>query len=1517
MPNFLPPVVAELRANGSQAIAEMGRVGAAARAMADNAIAQARREVVASQEAAGAARAAASERTAAAEAAMRAQTAAAARTAEARKVAAAQEIETIRRLNTAVAEGSMTVKEAAAAQAAAVERSAAQITAAEREEAAAAKQAAAAQVEASAAIRAARDASTRSDMAAMAVSDSLSAKRAANARAFVQASNTVSAAALGAAAIIGVASVEEAAHFEKATTLLVTAGGESKAQLGSVREGILSIARDTGTSTEQLADGMYIMEKASYRGADGLKVLRAAAEGAAAENVDLATMSQAVTDVLLDYGLGADKAVSVTNQMVTASGLAKTTMQDFASSMAAIIPTGSVAKLSFAQLGGALATMTQHGQTAQQSSQNLANLLTQLARPSQVASKAMQQMGVDVTDLSMHLGDENGGRGLMGSLQLIDQHIRSNMGKDGEIVTSVMKKSASATADLQTMIKQMPPDLAELSKGFLDGSVSQIQYQKGFKSMGGTADALGNQFLSLAKSSLGVNDLIKSGQPAMQTYIGAWNRAAGGITGARTALMLLMNNSAEFKHNIEMITEAGNQNGQHVETWAETEKTFAVQLGQTKESARALAIEMGTRLLPVAKDMLGGFRDLINGSKEVNPAMVAAAAAIGGALLVSVVNLGIKMTRTAISVVQDVASMTRSAVSMGQKFAAGFANAALAAEDGAGKIGKLGGAFRSALPAIGGAAAVLGAVGAAIAVNNAMSHTAVVDTEQMTKALADFADAGNKAGVVELDRQFQDWSNTMTRASSNVSTVNDAIKAVTHQDFGTWLNNQFDGVNAALGMAKTDVGQFQDRLKAVGDQLGAMAKGGATDQASMAFGRLAQAYKDNGKSAQDALDAMPGYAQALKDQAAAAGVTLSQTDLLQFALGKIPDSMAAAMGATQKYTDAAGNAHAVSKEMADGLKQVGIDASGSVTDLDAFRKSLEALGGKQVSAREAQANMNKALRDAKAAVNDMEAGGQKLGTGLNKLHTDFDTTTQAGADLQDKFLSVRQTGLDLANSIDGTGADAQAKIQTALNNTYTNLVNTAHGMGITGNAADALAKQVLGVPTGVDIKTWMDQFAATQLARLKGQADATNGTTVTITTNLVTNRVTRDFVSVGGGPGPHASGGSEAYANGGLVGGYPSGGLLTGPGTGTSDSIIARVSNGEYIIRQASVSKYGVDFLNAINRGVYGTAPGSPSSFPTSHAGVTGGTPGGAAASSQLMARMALGELMDDMNAVTATVEKYKDAAGRTHAVSAQMATDLQNVGLSAKGSITDMSKFTAGLEGLGDGVTTTRQKSAGFQTSMRDVRGYMSDRRKTIADQIKAWEAAHPKVKGAARARIEAGIRSRGMVAGLNSAHTDFDLSTQAGSEMQDKLLAVRQSGLDLANTITGTDSASQKRFQSTLTGTYNSVVNAAQQMGITGAGAIKLARSILGIPPGVSVTSWMSQYAKRQTGSILAAGARADGPTIRITNDMVQKAQTAINNGKTVGTSSGASVIVHATTNASPQQIASEVGWALRNQN
>lgn len=52
------------------------------------------------------------------------------------------------------------------------------------------------------------------------------------------------------------------------------------------------------------------------------------------------------------------------------------------------------------------------------------------------------------------------------------------------------------------------------------------------------------------------------------------------------------------------------------------------------------------------------------------------------------------------------------------------------------------------------------------------------------------------------------------------------------------------------------------------------------------------------------------------------------------------------------------------------------------------------------------------------------------------------------------------------------------------------------------------------------------------------------------------------------------------------------GGLIRGPGTGTSDSININVSDGEFVMRSDAVRRVGVGFLHALNRGVRGFAGG-------------------------------------------------------------------------------------------------------------------------------------------------------------------------------------------------------------------------------------------------------------------------------------------------------------------------------------
>lgn len=66
-----------------------------------------------------------------------------------------------------------------------------------------------------------------------------------------------------------------------------------------------------------------------------------------------------------------------------------------------------------------------------------------------------------------------------------------------------------------------------------------------------------------------------------------------------------------------------------------------------------------------------------------------------------------------------------------------------------------------------------------------------------------------------------------------------------------------------------------------------------------------------------------------------------------------------------------------------------------------------------------------------------------------------------------------------------------------------------------------------------------------------------------------------------------SSASASADTGGGGGSGYAEGGHITGPGTSTSDSIPAWLSNNEFVVKAKSVSKYGVGMLRAINSGQF------------------------------------------------------------------------------------------------------------------------------------------------------------------------------------------------------------------------------------------------------------------------------------------------------------------------------------------
>jgi hypothetical protein len=441
--------------------------------------------------------------------------------------------------------------------------------------------------------------------------------------------------ALGVAAAAGTMAAKTtmmAANFQSQTLRLVTSAGETHANLALVSNGILNLAGQVGDTTTELNAAMYTIESGGRHGAEGLQVLQAAAEGAKAEQSDLATVADAVTSVLQDYGLKGKDAAGVTSQLVAAVGAGKTNFNELAGSLSAVLPIASAAGIKLADVTGALASMTVHGMSAEQASQNLADTIRHMQKPTMVQVKAMGQLGISASDVTDKLGD----RGITGTLQYLSQTILSKMGPSGKVLLGTFMQSQQAAADLKQMMAGMTPSMRALAQQFADGKITVADYNTTIKALPAAQNTQMRQFATLQKRVLGFSDALRSGSPAAVSYTAALASVTGDAAGLNTALMLTGDNTKYVNDAVRTVAAATADAGNHVRGWSDIQQTFNQRLAQAKGTVEALGIRIGTALLPYMQKALGATMSAVGWftkHKTVARDLAVAIGVLAGALL--------------------------------------------------------------------------------------------------------------------------------------------------------------------------------------------------------------------------------------------------------------------------------------------------------------------------------------------------------------------------------------------------------------------------------------------------------------------------------------------------------------------------------------------------------------------------------------------------------------------------------------------------------------------------------------------------------------------------------------------------------------------------------------------------------------------------------------------------------------------------------------------------------------------
>jgi TP901 family phage tail tape measure protein len=544
-------------------------------------------------------------------------------------------------------------------------------------------------------------------------------------------------------------------------------------------------------------------------------------------------------------------------------------------------------------------------------------------------------------------------------------------------------------------------------------------------------------------------------------------------------------------------------------------------------------------------------------SVGVGLAGIAGGAVVLGSGLVAL-NVKIATTRAALALLAPVGTRAGTALAVAGKMAAGAASGLVA----------IAVASTAAKPAL----------------DNILKPTG--ETADALKEFAGQASLG-AFGADTLSKSFQD----LVQHKDGVNDFQQAINGIVNPGIWGNIDNVLVTIGniGTLGMAnlKSTSETARDRFKEMGAQLASL----DASKAIAAFQSMAKQTDGSQESLKRLLDYMPDYRKKLEEQAKASGLATDDQTLLNIALGKIPtdtkgaDGQAKAIGGVGQ---AAEDAKPSAEDLAKALEEVGVRADGSVGDLDKFTEAIFRATHTNLSARDAARGFEEAI--------------DKVGESIIANGTTLDINTEKGRANQAALDGLAGAGIAVVEANAKNGA-SQETLQGNLSTTYDKLIAGAGQFGITGQAAIDLARDVLKVPPGVDIKSWMSDEAKRMAEATKKAAEDVDGKQVNIYVNThetTFQKVLRAFENAD--PDKPVGTGTVLKSTGGILRGYSDGGQLpsTGPGTGVTDGFlgvdalgvpVARVDADEWIINGYSSNRYNRE-LAAINAGTFPKLPG-------------------------------------------------------------------------------------------------------------------------------------------------------------------------------------------------------------------------------------------------------------------------------------------------------------------------------------
>ena len=298
----------------------------------------------------------------------------------------------------------------------------------------------------------------------------------------------------------GGGAIKLASDFNESMTKIQTLVGTSGDEVEKLKKKVLDLAGETAQAPRDLAEGLFFIQSAGFKGQEGLDALEVSAKGAAIGMGELKDIANATTSIMTAYKDQNMTAAQAGDLLHETLKQGKFDAAEFMNKIGQVLPTAAAFGISFEQLGAAVATMSKVSGDAAGSLTAVNQLMMQLKKPSEQQKEILDKIFGSYDNLNKELQNN-----FMGTLEKIFEGLEGNDEALVRVFGSARAvKAAFATTGLQgetfrQVLEGMYKSTGNVNNGFAEVSEeSAFKFKKALADLKVAAIELGNQIMPIA-----------------------------------------------------------------------------------------------------------------------------------------------------------------------------------------------------------------------------------------------------------------------------------------------------------------------------------------------------------------------------------------------------------------------------------------------------------------------------------------------------------------------------------------------------------------------------------------------------------------------------------------------------------------------------------------------------------------------------------------------------------------------------------------------------------------------------------------------------------------------------------------------------------------------------------------------------------------------------------------------------------------------------------------------------------